>query len=494
MFSLTEHKSWNGYIVDNRSDSASLATILGAVYVADSVAKSGRNIAAEIRHGNNELMKHITQSTSELTAELQVVEGNLREIGALLDWGFSDIIAENRQMNQTLEDLLKTAKSPSQTWAFEQFDMAREAYSRGLAKEALEYVNNAINGFQGQTGNRLDPRFHFLKGTILLGNKKHHEPDVVNVQAAKQCFEDAARYAVGSNDEETRLFAAEAYCHAAFVAYCLDDMDSVVALCKQAVTIDPQLAESYYLVAKVSSRQGKESATFRSVRKALEIDADYIVKFSTDKDFSNSDVIDQAEEDYIAEQKKRVKTAIDLYRQLKTHTSVDFQEPVTFDIEDGEGILEAGVRISNLRLAGDKVIEAFREGLISNHEKVEKDATRKMSRAETAHTRQRVSPKAFGFLGIIGGFFLGMSAGGIIVALLFAIIGFFVGPIAAGLMNASASNTEIRDAKKAQEMLNQTAEEQPQRFQAALELREQIDRALGFPRLARSVLAHGVPK
>lgn len=482
MFSLTEHKSWNGFLGQGRpEDTVALASILGSVYVADSIAKSGRNIAAEIRHGNAELMQQIASSTSDVTAELRNMDGTLREIGARLDWGFSDLLKANQQMNQTLEELLKTAKSPSQTWAFEQFDMAREAHSRGLDKEALEYINNAINGFQGQTGNKLDPRFHFLKGSILLGSVQHHDPEIVDVQAAKQCFEDAARYAAGSKDEETRLFAAEAYCHAAFAAYCLDDMVAGDNLCTQALTADPKLAEAYYLAAKISSRQGKESVAFRCVRKALDIDPDYIVKFSTDKDFSKSDVIDQAEDDYVEAYRKTSDEAVRVYKDLKAFTNVDFKEPVTFDIQDGEGILECGVRTQNLCLAGDVVLEKFREALLTDHNKVRSHASSKATAAKT--TIGPASEAIIRFfataVAIILGFIVGLSASGFLTGLLFAAIAFFGTPVVVGVMVDSNKGNKEKEAAIAENAVHTTTREHEQLFEKAIALRERMDEILG---------------
>lgn len=484
MFSLTEHKSWNGFLGQpgRPEDTVALATILGSVYVADSVAKTGRNIAAEIRRGNDDLMNEIARSSSAITAELQTIGGDLRQMGATLEWGLNDIISENRQMNRTLEDLLKTAKSPSQTWAFEQFDMAREAYSRGLNKEALESVNNAINGFQGQTGNRLDPRFHFLKGNILLGNKQHHDPETVDVAAAKQCFEDAARYAAGSKDKETRLFAAEAYCHAAFAAYCLDDVDAVASLCKQALTIDPELAEAYYLIAKVGSRRKNESLAFQSVRKALDIDPAYILKFSMDKDFSGSDVIDNAEQDYVAEQHIRTNTALGIYHELKSYTNVEIQEPDTFEIQDGEGALETSVRIQNIGIAGAKVLEAFRENLLNLRNKAGRIASSNERRAESRH--KEFSPQVFAFFGAILGLFIGWSGNGFIGAILLAVVFAVIGPIVAGIANANAVKTRERDAEKARKQSNKTDEDVEEQFQKALSLKERIDEVLGIPVLA----------
>ena len=486
MFSLTEHKSWTGFLGQpgRPEDTVALATILGSVYVSDSIAKSGRNIAAEIRRGNHDLMEEISRSSSAITTELQSMGGDLRQMGATLEWGLNDLLKENRQMNQTLEDLLKTAKSPSQTWAFEQFDMAREAYSRGLDKEALEFVNNAINGFQGQTGNRLDHRFHFFKGTVLLGNKEHHDPEIVDVKAAKQCFEDAARYAAGSKDEETRLFAAEAYCHAAFAAYCLDDVDAVASLCKQAVTIDPELAEGYYLIAKVSSRQGNESLAFQSVRKALDIDPAYILKFSMDKDFSGTDVVDKAENDHVSEQSKRIETALGIYKDLKNYTEIEIQEP-ELQFQNGEGALEASVRIQNIGIACHKVLVAFREKLLEARNKAGRIAASVEVIAENAPKRKGIPPQLFAVIGAVLGFMVGLS-GGFFNALLFMVVFAVVGSMLAGVLNANTINNKVREAEKARADSDKVSEDVEQRFQKALALKERVDEVLGTQGMLQS--------
>ncbi|MBB5704063.1 tetratricopeptide (TPR) repeat protein [Ochrobactrum daejeonense] len=477
MFSLTEHKSWNGYIGQKRSDTASLAAILGSMHVADAVTKSGRNIAAEIRQGNEAIMNEIAFASSEITAELRNIGGDLRSMGATLEWGFRDLLAEHHQMNQTLKDLLKTAKSPSQTWAFEQFDMARDAYARGLDKEALEFINNAINGYQSQTGNRLDHRFHFLKGNILLGNNKHHDPEVVDVKAAKQSFEDAARYAVGSEKKKVRLFAAEAYCHAAFAAYCLDDTESVLAHCAKALEIDGGLTEALYLQAKASVRRGDEDTTFAATRKALDLDPAYILKFSSDKDFASSKVIDLAEADYVSDRRSKTDTALQFYKELKAHANVEGPEPAELSVKDGEGVVETTMRIRNIGAACDHILSALHDRLSGEHDAESKKANVKQYRAEQAMKKQ-MSPALFAVIGAALAIFTTSAPS--FTGYLFYIFIFTVGgAMLAKFLNKAIIENNQKEINLVAENLNHTDQKLSEQMQKAVALKNKIDEILG---------------
>ena len=124
----------------------------------------------------------------------QISDG-LAEVNATLEWGFSEILVELGEMNTSLTDLIQLAKTPVQTWAYNQFEIARDAFRQRLYPEALEYALRSINGHGDNTGYTLEYRFHFLVGTIYMGSFRNSEPELLDLAKAERSFLNAGRYA-----------------------------------------------------------------------------------------------------------------------------------------------------------------------------------------------------------------------------------------------------------------------------------------------------------
>lgn len=83
-----------------------------------------------------------------LHMDLNEVNSSLHEMSAKFDYGLGQISSRLGAINDTLEELKRIAQNPEQTWAFEQYEIARDAYKRELYEEALQYVTRAIGGHQ----------------------------------------------------------------------------------------------------------------------------------------------------------------------------------------------------------------------------------------------------------------------------------------------------------------------------------------------------------
>ncbi len=106
---------------------------------------------------------------SQLSWDMQDIQRELSGLNSTFTWGFTEVLAELGQMNDSLEELVQIAKNPVQTVAFNHFDIARQALRKGLYREALDEVRKAIDGDHSSPGYRLEWRFHMLRGTVLLG-------------------------------------------------------------------------------------------------------------------------------------------------------------------------------------------------------------------------------------------------------------------------------------------------------------------------------------
>ena len=103
-----------------------------------------------------------------MDAGFDQISSGISELNATFHWGFGAILASIGHMNDTLSELVKIAKTPVQTVAFNHFEIARDAFRQGLYRESLEELDKAISGDHTSAGYKLEWRFHQMKGTLQL--------------------------------------------------------------------------------------------------------------------------------------------------------------------------------------------------------------------------------------------------------------------------------------------------------------------------------------
>jgi tetratricopeptide (TPR) repeat protein len=178
-------------------------------------------------------------------------------------------------------ELIKIARTPAQTWAYNQFEIAREAYRKKLYPEALEALDQAIFGRGDNPGYKLEYRFHFLRGDILLGNAKSLDLSVVDVAAAEESFSYAARYACSEYPQE----AAKAFIAAAFAAYVQGKMPMSIEYCEKGIGLNNSIGEGWFQLAKSNINSGYIDKALIDLRNAIDINREYVFRAESDDDF-----------------------------------------------------------------------------------------------------------------------------------------------------------------------------------------------------------------
>lgn len=223
----------------------------------------------------------VSEGLEQLSFDLQTLNAGVSELTAAFHWGMSELLVAVGRVNDTLADLVRIAKTPAQTWAYEQFEIARDAFRQELYPEALEYLNRAINGHVGNTGYKLEYRFHYLLGTIRLGSARNNSPHILNLLDAENAFLNSARYARRDEPNE----AGRAFLAAGWAAYCQGKMDTAKQHTEQAVALFPALAEAHFQLAKIQMHTGEAEQALVPLRRAIELDRAYSIKAASDGDF-----------------------------------------------------------------------------------------------------------------------------------------------------------------------------------------------------------------
>lgn len=250
-----------------------------------SAAKSIIASNEELQRENISVLQSLSSSVAggfeDISIELGEVSAGIRELNATFQWGFSELLTEAGRMNDSLQELVRLAKTPAQTWAYEQFEIARDADRKGLFEEAIEYLDRAINGYGGQTGYKLEYRFHFLRGRIRLGGFRNYSKEIVDPEEAEQSFLSAARYAAQDAPKE----AARALLAAGWAAYSRGEMTSGQNYTQQAISFDPTLAEAHFQLAKILMHVNNPDQALPPLQNAIELDRGYTIKAAADGDF-----------------------------------------------------------------------------------------------------------------------------------------------------------------------------------------------------------------
>lgn len=252
------------------------------------ISSSTKSIIAsneELQRENIAVLRDVSSSVSRgfesISIELDEVSEGIRDLNATFRWGFSELLTQTSHINDSLEELVRLAKTPAQTWAYEQFEIARDADRKALFEEAIEYLDRAINGYGGQTGYKLEYRFHFLLGRIRLGSFRNHSKEIVRQEDAEKSFLFAARYAAQDAPND----AARALLAAGWAAYSRGELTKAQDYTQQAISFDIKLAEAQFQLAKILMHVNKPDEALIPLQSSIEIDRNYTIKAATDEDF-----------------------------------------------------------------------------------------------------------------------------------------------------------------------------------------------------------------
>lgn len=252
------------------------------------IDKQTRSIIAsneELQQEGLAIVKQLGDSVArgfeQLSLDIDSISSGIDELNSTFRWGFSEIIASLGHINDALNELILIAKTPSQIWACEQFDIARDAFRQGLYEDTLEYLNRAINGFGSNTGYKIEYRFHFLLGTVRIGSFKNNSSEIVNLVKAESAFLAAAKYARHDLPHE----AGRALVAAGWAAYCQGKFTEAQEHTEQAISLYPDLAEAHFQLAKIAMHCNKSTKALPYLKNAIDLDRGYAIKCAADDDF-----------------------------------------------------------------------------------------------------------------------------------------------------------------------------------------------------------------
>jgi tetratricopeptide (TPR) repeat protein len=231
---------------------------------------------AEIENG----FELISFDLQDLRTDLKDIDSRISELNATFHWGFSNLIAEIGGMADNLDELIKISKTPAQNAAYEQFEIARDAFRKGLYPECLEALDKAINGDQSSAGYKLEWRFHQLVGIIRMGFF-NGDLSLIDLGKAEESFLKAARYAEADFKKDSGF----SFLAAGWAAYCNGKMHDALAHTDNALKILSDREEALFQKAKVLMALDEPDKALQTFKSAIKIDKFYILKAAGDGSF-----------------------------------------------------------------------------------------------------------------------------------------------------------------------------------------------------------------
>lgn len=241
---------------------------------------SSRAMIGAISEQTQAILAGMESSTSTLSRQMESMAAEVAGLDATLQWGFGQTIAQMGAMNATLQQLLRIAKTPVQTWAYNQFEIARENFRKGLYTNCVKRLEKAMNGDQTSPGYEEEWRFHQMMGVVRLGFIGC-EPQLINVPHAEEAFVLAARYARADEPRE----AAKALLSAGRSAFVQGKLPEALSYTEQAISLDASLSEAFFQLAKFHMAAGEPGRALPALRTAMDQAPGYVVQAAADGDF-----------------------------------------------------------------------------------------------------------------------------------------------------------------------------------------------------------------
>ena len=244
------------------------------------IEQGAATTAAAQREATDRLVEAQMEAAQLTTAGLERVTGAIDDLHSCFQWGFSQMLAGIGAMNDSLQSLIRVAKTPAQTAAYEQFEIARDAFRQQLFGECLEALGRAINGDHTSPGYKLEWRFHELEAIVRLGFAGC-DVSLVDPVRAEQSFLLAARYAKTDYPKE----AARAFLSAGWAAFIQQKLPDALRHTEAAIELDSRLGEALFQAAKVRMALGQPGQALPVLRQAIELDRGYAIKAAGDSVF-----------------------------------------------------------------------------------------------------------------------------------------------------------------------------------------------------------------
>lgn len=231
-----------------------------------------KQLALDIKHSKDILIsqERISEGIDNLADSLGSIKDGVNEIGAILEWGFSEIIWQLEQSREYLKQIVEVLMAPLDTKARERKKRAEKALANGWYQDAEEefLISEELNKF--------DFTIHINLGMIYLFHN-------IDKHKAATYFEKAVKYAKA----DSNYYACFAALHLGLAYRDLGEIEKAEASLAEAISLYPEMAEAHYQYAIYNALLGNKDKAISGLKEAIKLNRFYSVKAAKDTAFSN---------------------------------------------------------------------------------------------------------------------------------------------------------------------------------------------------------------
>lgn len=283
---------------------------------ANSFLNDFKSQSNQIRNSINEQTKTISDQTKTIVASHEQMQSALsvgfnhiadinehgfnRIASAIeamhsdLNYNFGVLIQRVEYQNSLLRNILNTLQTPFETQVREYYSKGCLLTKQGLLDLAVDYFNRSLSL---PTGDIFFPSYYQLGRLYLTG--KEETTNIIDPKKATEYLQLANKFGTGilrTNEAfrpilaDCKFFISQSYyfqLRGKNDSFENDLIENAIKYSQEAVSLNPNLSQGFYHLAKYFSYKNDVDNLLVNLRKAIEIDRNYAFKYEQDRVFEN---------------------------------------------------------------------------------------------------------------------------------------------------------------------------------------------------------------
>jgi tetratricopeptide (TPR) repeat protein len=253
-----------------------------------SIVASNNQIISSVQNGFNRLSEINERGFSQVTSVIEAMHSDI-------NYNFGVLIQRIEYQSALLNNILQILQSPFETQVKEFYNKGCLLTSQGLLDKAVDYFNRSLSL---PTGDIFFPSYYQLGRLYLSG--KEETVNLIDPKKANEYLLTANKFGIGilrTNEAfkpvlaDCKLLLSQSYyfqLSGKDNMYETELLNNAIKYSEEAVSINPNLSQAYYHLAKYYSYLNDIDRFLFYFKKSIDIDRDYSFKYEEDKVFEKN--------------------------------------------------------------------------------------------------------------------------------------------------------------------------------------------------------------
>ena len=250
------------------------------------IVASNSQIVSALEKGFDHIAQINREGFGNVTSAIEALHSDL-------NFNFGILIQRMEYQNKILSGILKTIQAPFETQVREYYSKACELANGGILDKAIEYFNKSLSL---PTGDIFFPSYYQLGRLYLTG--VDGDTNIIDPKIASDLLLTANKYGAGilrtnpafkSILADCKFFLSQSF-YFQLSGNKNDEIEKelvkkALTFAEEAVTLNPQLSQGYYFLAKYNAYNEKQAEMMENLSKAIRLDRNYALHIYQDEIF-----------------------------------------------------------------------------------------------------------------------------------------------------------------------------------------------------------------